>query len=42
MGDRNSFNQEDTFGVSRGILLGLMLGVMLWAVIIGGVLYLIF
>ena len=42
MGDRDSFNREDTLGVSRGILLGIVLGVVLWAAIIGCVVYLIY
>jgi hypothetical protein len=42
MGDRDSFNREDTLGVSRGILLGIVLGVVLWAAIIGVLVYLIY
>ena len=42
MGDWDSFNREDTLGVSRGILLGIVLGVLLWAAIIGGLVYLIY
>jgi hypothetical protein len=42
MGDRDSFNREDSLGVSRGILLGIVLGVLLWAAIIGCVVYLIY
>lgn len=42
MGNRDSFNREDTLGVSRGILLGIVLGVVLWAAIIGGLVYFIY
>jgi|GEM_PF-1542980 hypothetical protein len=42
MGDRDSFNREDSLGVSRGILLGIVMGVVLWMAIIGGGVYLIY